>query len=78
MRMVVVQEVPQQEISVNNPNLPILKQTLYWHPNMSINRNNKITIEFSASDLQSEYEINIQGITSKGIPVSASTNFIVK
>ena len=72
------QDVSQIKNSTINPNIPDLKQSLYWHPNMTIYANNKITIEFSASDLLSEYEINIQGITNNGIPVSTSTHFTVK
>jgi hypothetical protein len=59
-------------------NIPDIKQTLYWNPDMTVCGNNKVILEFSASGLQSEYEINIQGITNGGIPISSSTHFTVK
>lgn len=63
--------------SVTKTNIPDLKQTLFWSPDITIHGNNKVTLEFSTSDLQSEYKINIQGFTNSGIPVCASAYFTV-
>ena len=71
-------DAARTENAARDPNVPDLGRTLYWNPDMTICGNKKITLEFSASDLQSKYEINIQGISSKGIPVSASAYFTVK
>jgi hypothetical protein len=64
--------------SENNSNIPDLRQTLYWNPTLVIKGNKKATIEFNASDLNSIYNINIQGITSTGLPMGATHIIEVK
>lgn len=50
--------------------VPDLRNTLYWNPSVSPDKESKIRIEFWTSDVVSDYEINIQGITSEGKPIS--------
>lgn len=49
--------------------IPDFRNTLYWNPSVK-NVNGKTTLEFWSSDFPSGYEINIQGVTSGGTPVS--------
>jgi hypothetical protein len=47
---------------------PNYKQLLYWEPNQTVNANQQIV--FYASDNTGFFEINVQGITSEGLPIS--------
>lgn len=57
--------------------IPDLRQTLYWNPEIKIDKN-VVVIEFYASDIKATYNINIQGITHNGVPISATTRFKVQ
>jgi len=59
-------------------NLPDFRQLLYWNPNITITSDNKQLPEFYASDHSGNYIICIEGITSKGVPVSMRTVIKVK
>jgi hypothetical protein len=74
-----------QELSFTEPefslpdkglnNIPDFRNTLYWNPSLTRGKDGKYTVNFRASDLTGEYEINIQGLTSDGQPVSARKTF---
>lgn len=49
---------------------PDFRNTLYWNPSIKPDKEGKARIEFWTSDLTSDYEINIHGITSEGNTVS--------
>jgi hypothetical protein len=49
---------------------PDFRNTLYWNPSVKPDKNGKAGIEFWTSDITSDYEINIQGITSEGKTVT--------
>jgi hypothetical protein len=50
--------------------IPDLRNTLYWNPSVVPGDNGKIRIEFWTSDFDTDYMIDIQGITQDGNPVS--------
>lgn len=50
--------------------LPDFRTTLYWNPSVKTGNNRKAGVEFWSSDFSSDYEINIQGITSDGKIIS--------
>ncbi len=50
--------------------VPDFRNTLYWNPSIKPNKEGKSRVAFWTSDFVSDYEINIQGITSEGTPVS--------
>jgi hypothetical protein len=58
--------------------LPDYRQTLYWNPNITLNENGSIDLEFYTSELKTRYLIDVQGITKNGNPVSAVNFFDVK
>jgi len=62
----------------NIKNKPDFRHTLYWNPGLKISGHNKATIEFTTSELQAEYEIMVQGITSGGFPIEATSEIAVK
>jgi hypothetical protein len=51
---------------IKNSLIPDFRNTLYWNPSVKPDKDGKARIEFWSSDIASEYEINIQGITSEG------------
>ncbi len=63
----------QYNLKNNQTNLPDMRQTLYWNPDIQITGENKLYIEFYTSDLEAVYNVKIQGITQTGIPLEAST-----
>ena len=50
--------------------VPDFRNTLYWNPSLKPDKEGKSRVAFWSSDFVSGYEINIQGITSEGIPIS--------
>lgn len=61
-----------------NKHIPDVRQVLLWEPNITMHYNEIHQIEFYTSDLQGTYRINIQGITSNGLPVNGATIITVK
>jgi hypothetical protein len=53
-----------------NNRIPDFRNTLYWNPSVKPDKNGKGRIEFWTSDISSDYEINIQGITRDGKLIS--------
>lgn len=49
---------------------PDFRNTLYWNPAVSPGADGKVTLEFWSSDYRSDYVIDIQGLTTGGIPIS--------
>lgn len=58
--------------------LPDLRQALYWQPTINFINLGQAKETFFTSDLKGKYRITIQGITSNGHPVNASTMIEVK
>jgi hypothetical protein len=46
--------------------VPDLRNTLYWNPSLKTDKEGKASIKFWTSDFKSDFEINIQGISSDG------------
>jgi hypothetical protein len=63
---------------INIKNNPDFRHTLYWDPELEISGQSKAIIEFTTSDLQAGYEIIVQGITSRGFPIEATSGIAVK
>lgn len=54
------------------------RNTLFWNPAVSPDKNGNASIKFWTADVKSDYVINIQGITSTGKVVSITKTFSVK
>ncbi|MCX6321003.1 MAG: hypothetical protein NTX93_04250 [Bacteroidia bacterium] len=55
---------------MKNSRNPDFRNTLYWNPSIKPDKDGKARIDFWTSDITSDYEINIQGITSEGKTIS--------
>jgi hypothetical protein len=55
---------------IKNSRVPDFRNTLYWNPSVKPDKQGNTKVSFWTSDFVSDYEINIQGITSEGKPVS--------
>ncbi len=58
--------------------VPDFRTTLYWNPAIKQNKEGRTSVEFWTSDFSSDYEINVQGITSDGTPFSLKKTIKVK
>ena len=55
---------------IKNSPEPDFRNTLYWNPSVKPGIEGKARIEFWTSDNTTDYEINVQGITSEGKTIS--------
>ncbi len=58
--------------------IPDFRNTLYWNPSVRPDADGKAVIEFWTADMAGEYEVNLQGLTSKGQPLSIKKIIMVK
>ena len=52
--------------------------TLYWNPTLKFGEADTLKISFSTADLPAVYKVNLEGITSDGIPLHAEITVEVK
>ena len=57
---------------IRNSPVADYRNTLYWNPSVTPDKNGRATIEFWTADIKSDYIINLSGITSEGKTVSLS------
>jgi hypothetical protein len=58
---------PDYSISeIRNSPEPDFRNTLYWNPSVKPGLDGKVKIEFWTSDIATDYDVNVQGITSEG------------
>jgi hypothetical protein len=55
---------------MKNNRIPDFRSTLYWNPSVMPDKSGKIRLDFWSSDIASDYEINVQGITPEGNHIS--------
>ena len=55
---------------IKSSRVPDFRNTLYWNPSIKPDKDGKAIVDFWSSDKISDYEINIQGITSDGKAIS--------
>lgn len=60
---------PSYEIKKREHIKPDYRTTLYWNPNLKLEGSEPLNLQFYTSDQSSEYRIEIEGITSSGIPI---------
>ncbi len=60
------------------PRQPDFRQVLYWDAEIVIEKGEKETLQFFSGDLDGEFLITLQGITSEGRPVNFSKTIEIK
>jgi hypothetical protein len=58
--------------------VPDFRNTLYWNPAVKTGKDGKASIEFWTSDLKTDFEVNIQGISTDGNAISIKKIIKVK
>jgi hypothetical protein len=63
---------------MKNSRTPDFRNTLYWNPSVRPDKDGKALVEFWTSDVKSDYNIDIQGITPDGKTISFRKTIKVK
>lgn len=58
------------ESAILGDHIPDFRNTLYWNPSVKPDKNGNVRTEFYASDIVSDYEIDIEGISGDGKLIS--------
>jgi hypothetical protein len=56
--------------AIKQNRIPDFRNTLYWNPSVKPDDNGKVSLDYFASDVPGDYEVNIQGITASGKAMS--------
>ena len=59
-------------------NFSDIRNTLYWNPNVFLDKSGNAEVSYYNSDVNSAVEVTAEGITLEGIPFVAKTNYLVK
>jgi len=57
---------------------PDIRTTLYWNPKVQIDKKGTLNLEFYTDDKKSTYQVDVQGLSRDGTPLSAQTVFEVE
>jgi uncharacterized protein YbcV (DUF1398 family) len=69
---------PKHHTSLESDYKPDLRTTLLWEPNIKVENNKNLFLKYFNADNPSKVEVIVEGITSKGIPVTGKTEYEVK
>lgn len=58
--------------------LPDYRTTIFWEPNITINKSGKVTLSYFNADNPTTINITVEGITDEGIPLTGKTRYEVK
>ena len=59
-------------------NEPDLRTTLFWEPNITLQSNHNLFLNYFNADNSSTIQVILEGITTTGIPISVRTEYEVK
>ena len=57
---------------------PDYRTTLHWEPNITTDANGEATVSFYNADPKTNIRVVAQGVTDKGVPVSATTTYKIQ
>jgi len=70
---------PDYEIQEDRDSrIPDFRNTLYWNPDLTTNREGKASVTFFTSDESAEYTVIAEGLSTEGKPCRVVTGFSVK
>ena len=58
--------------------LPDYRTTIFWEPNIKVEKNRKSTLQYFNADNPAKISIVVEGVTREGIPVTGRTGYEVK
>lgn len=61
-----------------DPSFPDFRQTLFWSPDVKVTGSETVILEFTASQLQGRYLVDVQGISESGVPLENRFSFTVE
>ena len=69
---------PQQFVPEEDPNIPDVRNTLYWNPDISLAPGEECALPFYTNDLPGSYEILVRGFDTRDRYVESSAFFEVE
>jgi len=69
---------PRHHTKLESDYKPDLRTTLFWEPNIKVENNKEVLLNYYNSDNASKVEVIVEGITTGGIPVTDKTEYEVK
>jgi hypothetical protein len=69
---------PKHYSTLESDHKPDLRTTLYWEPNIKLESNKDIYLNYFNTDNSSTIKVIVEGITANGIPVTARTEYEVR
>jgi hypothetical protein len=69
---------PQHHTSLQSDYKPDLRTTLLWEPNLRLENNKDLYLNYYNADNSATIKINVEGITTTGIPVTGTAEYEVK
>ena len=61
---------PKYKTEKPEHNKPDYRSTLYWNPTVEIDAHGKARISFYSSDISTTYRVELEGLTTDGIPIA--------
>ncbi|MDZ7935835.1 MAG: TonB-dependent receptor plug domain-containing protein [Emticicia sp.] len=68
---------PKYDVDIPENLRPDFRSTIFWSPKVRTDANGKASITFFNTDSQGKVNVNLEGISSTGIPVVAKTTYSV-
>lgn len=71
-------QAPNYESPGENATQTDYRATLYWNPDVTMDKNGFASVSFYASDLSGQYRVIVEGVTADGNPVRGETLITIK
>lgn len=68
---------PKYDVELPEHIRPDFRSTIFWSPKIKTDANGKASITFFNTDAQTKVNVNLEGISSTGIPIVAKTTYAV-
>jgi hypothetical protein len=69
---------PKHHSTLESDYKPDLRTTLFWEPNIKVENNKDVLLNYYNADNPSKVKVIVEGITTGGIPVTGKTEYEVK
>jgi hypothetical protein len=69
---------PKYDNKTNQSFIPDYRTTIFWEPNITINKPGNVTLSYFNADNPAIINITVEGITDEGIPLTGRINYDVK